>query len=243
MPQNKPLQVDEENAATAIDLYTYIGVPGRGTVTGLVLRPDLDFDAWLVAVKKLTALSVCFQFAVGDAILYGEKAFGRRAYSEAERVSGFARTTLYAYARIAERVPPSVRSEAISFSHHAAVEQLHGLPNGEELQRKWLKEAFVKKMTTAHLRRAVRSEASMGLLPGDPEIHPQPANDILSEFFLTVMGKDQFGSEWRGAEMLKEFERVAAGYGVSPEELARKIITDFMKNELPVSAGFPNEND
>jgi len=64
------------------------------------------------------------QWAIADWMLAGEKAFTKkRAYDEAEKVTGMTRQTLQQFAHTAKRV--LTRVKGVSFGHHRLVAKLH----------------------------------------------------------------------------------------------------------------------
>jgi hypothetical protein len=55
--------------------------------TGLAVVKELSFDQWSSLMGTLSRMDTAFQFAIGDALLYGESRYGER-YSQAVDVTG-----------------------------------------------------------------------------------------------------------------------------------------------------------
>lgn len=70
---------------------------------------------------------------IGDAVLFGERKFGEKA---SQVFDAYGAETIRKYAWVAESIPPSRRSEDLSFTHHQVVASLS--PAGQE---KWIKRA------------------------------------------------------------------------------------------------------
>ena len=93
------------------------------SATHIVLRPDLSFAEWEDALRWLGTVARGVQFWVGDALNYGEHAFGEK-YAQAIDVTGLSVQTLMNWAWVAANVAPVRRSAELSWSHHLAVAAL-----------------------------------------------------------------------------------------------------------------------
>ncbi len=136
----------------ALALLSSLEEAGALTVVGLHLTdPDLSYARFEAICCLLGKMHEAVRFAIGDAIILGEKLFGEDAYQAIESL-GLSETARREYVRVAERVPRSVRSKHVSWSHHRAVA---ALPVPE--QRVWLKRAATENLSHAQLRDALRN--------------------------------------------------------------------------------------
>ena len=200
------------------NLHTHVGLSGKLTVRGWSATSGLPFGDWLETVKKLIPAATAVQFAVGDAILFGQKTYGKRqANSAIKETTGYASHTLYIYTRIAERVPHDVRTPELTFYHHMQVEVFHGKP---ALQRKWLNRAIQNHWTHTDLKEAIGRE----LASSEPKLPraSRPAGELLRDL-LAVNGQ---GTVW-----LAVLETIAAEREMTPEELARDIIFTYLESK------------
>lgn len=120
--------------------------------TGLQVSAELSFTEWEAMAERFGAAMSSAAFVIGDWLVYGEDHFRRQGrlggmnqeiapsrrvsgeiYEAALRLTGLDRTTLATYAYVARRVPPSLRSEGLSWEHHKSVAKLE--PHD---QSKWL---------------------------------------------------------------------------------------------------------
>jgi hypothetical protein len=123
---------------------------GAISAIGLHLTdPDLPYSQFEALCTLLGRMHEAVRFAIGDAILFGEKLYGEEAYQalEALNISEKAR---WEYMRVAVRVPRSRRRADLSWSHHRAVA---ALPPPE--QKQWLKAASDQGMSHHALREAL----------------------------------------------------------------------------------------
>jgi len=93
------------------------------------------------------------RFAIGDAILIGEKLYGEEVYQALEQLH-LSEDGRREYLRVSERVPRSRRRRDLSWSHHRAVAALE-----PAAQKEWLKRASEEGMSHAEMRDALRNGA------------------------------------------------------------------------------------
>jgi hypothetical protein len=115
--------------------------------------PDLPFERFEELCFMLGRFHEAVRFAIGDAILIGEKLYGEEAFQafEALHLSEDGRRE---YLRVSERVPRSRRRKDLSWSHHRAVAALE-----PAAQKEWLKRASDEGMSHAEMRDALRNGA------------------------------------------------------------------------------------
>lgn len=93
------------------------------------------------------------RFAIGDAIMYGEKLYGEECYQALELLQ-LSEEAKREYVRVSERVPRSRRRKGLSWSHHRAVA---ALPPPE--QKEWLRRAAEENLSHHALRDELRNGA------------------------------------------------------------------------------------
>jgi hypothetical protein len=133
----------EENVAFRHD--------ARACASSLQLRRGLCFDAWAGVGRRLGRVSNASSWWLGDWLLYGERAYGRR-YADALAVTRLDYQTLRNYAWVARSFEPSRRREDVSFQHHA---ELATLPEAD--QDLWLERCQRHGWSRNELRRQMRA--------------------------------------------------------------------------------------
>lgn len=107
-------------------------LPGTttATATALVVAPGVDYDTWLAAGTRLLGAASSVNWWVGDWILHGETEWGATEGGMAMlrreicAVTNLDPQTLERVRHIAAAVPPQVRREGLSWSHHVEVAAL-----------------------------------------------------------------------------------------------------------------------
>lgn len=122
------------------------------TPTGLAFDADTPLEVWAPLTVRLIVQSKRIEFALADAINFGELAYGD-LYSQWVEETGLAKRTLQNIARVGRLIEPARRRADLSFSHHAEVASL---PADE--QNRLLEAAERAGMTRYELRDAVRSD-------------------------------------------------------------------------------------
>jgi hypothetical protein len=101
--------------------HQQLALPGvTFTATGLGLAPGIPFDSWERLVSFLDHLAASTPWWLGDALVYGEAAFG----AEAAQAVGASPESRKQYAWVASRFPSSRRRPSLSWSAHRAVSSL-----------------------------------------------------------------------------------------------------------------------
>lgn len=103
------------------------GLPGRFRDDGYDLPPDLPFDRWCEILETLQIMERSVKWWVGDALRYGEAAYGEKAsqaFPDAFSGSPYAESTLRAAAWVSDRFPRGTRVEGVTWTHHRVVAEL-----------------------------------------------------------------------------------------------------------------------
>jgi hypothetical protein len=116
------------------------------------LRPGMSFRDWAAVGRRLSHVSSRATWALGDWLLFGERAYGTR-YRTAVEATNLDYQTLRNYAWVAGSFAPHRRRPELSFQHHA---ELAALPEIE--QDLWLNRAVGEGWSRNELRRRVRAK-------------------------------------------------------------------------------------
>lgn len=137
--------------APSLALLAELEQAGAISVVGLHLaRPDLPFAQYESLCLLLGKMHEAVRFAIGDAIIQGEKLYGEEAHQAIE-LMGLSENARLEYVRVAQRVPRSIRRADLSWSHHRAVATK---PPAE--QRRILKDAAERGLSHHELRAELR---------------------------------------------------------------------------------------
>jgi hypothetical protein len=90
---------------------------------GVTFAGDVSYDDWLRLMSTLTRLEKAVQFAIGDAINYGQHRYGEK-YSQAMEATGLSIKALTNYCWVSNSVPIQNRRPGVSWTHHRAVAKL-----------------------------------------------------------------------------------------------------------------------
>ncbi len=121
------------------------------TPVAWVVTGEIDLADWVVAGRKLGAMSRCSQWWLGDWIRYGNARFGER-YARATSITGYDAQSLMNMVWVASRFEISRRRENLSWSHHETVASLD-----HQEQDQWLDLAVDQRLTVSDLRVELRS--------------------------------------------------------------------------------------
>lgn len=134
--------------------------PFIATRTGLVVNTEepMPFEVWQAYMLALQRVESAIQWVLGDAINYGQGAFGEK-YSQALEQTQYRYQTLANVAFVASRVKFSRRRENLSFSHHSEVAALE--PAEQDF---WLSRAEAEGLSTRELRRQIREHKRQKLI-------------------------------------------------------------------------------
>jgi hypothetical protein len=135
---------------------TLPAVPEDWDLSAIGLRlndPDLPLERFTELCWMLGRFHEAVRFAIGDAILLGEKLYGEEAFQAFESLN-LSEEGRREYLRVSERVPRSRRRKDLSWSHHRAVASLE-----PAAQKDWLKRASEEGMSHHEMRDALRNGA------------------------------------------------------------------------------------
>lgn len=116
---------------------------------GLHLPTGLTYERWVELVSTLGALAKATPWAIGDALTYGEAAYGEK-YAQGAEAFGLEPGTLMTYAWVARSFQISRRREKLEWAHHREVA---GRSVAE--QEQWLVRAEEHGWSRAQLRAAM----------------------------------------------------------------------------------------
>jgi hypothetical protein len=148
------------------DELVYIGsIPDAVSVTdvGLEFRKDIEYDQWLTLMATLQQLSTAFQFAIGDALNYGQKRYGEK-YAQAMDATGCAYQSLANWSWVASNVPIDNRVAGLSWTHHRLVAHI-----GTAEQKAILESAKSRGVSVTEFERELK---------GEPEEEKKPLKQI-----------------------------------------------------------------
>jgi hypothetical protein len=128
------------------------------------LHPGMSYGDWAAVGRRLSRVSSSATWALGDWLLFGERAFGRR-YRAAIECTDLDYQTLRNYAWVAGSFAAHRRRSELSFQHHA---ELAALPDAE--QDLWLSRAVNGRWSRNELRRRLKAHRA-----GTPELGERPA--------------------------------------------------------------------
>ncbi len=143
--------------------------PFKATLTGLEVIGKPPFEVWLAYGQALQVVDASFRWIMGDYLNYGESYYGEM-YAQAVEATGLKATTLRNYKWVAAHVHPSLRSEYLSWTHHAVVAALE-----PEEQARWLMIAQEEYLGTRELRELVSPKT----IDSTAEIIPSEMGGIL----------------------------------------------------------------
>jgi hypothetical protein len=161
------------------------------TSVGLTFTGPLAYEAWLNLVQTLSTLDTAVQFAIGDALVYGEATYGEK-YSQAMDLTGMAYQTLANCVWVSKHVPVQNRIQGLSWTHHRAVA---GLPQDEQVDAlQWAieHEASASSLQQHLSGRESRSTASV-LVPAG--ITPAEAQNVLEAYAKARAKAESNGSD------------------------------------------------
>lgn len=116
------------------------------------MLPGMGFEAWAALGRRIGGISNACAWCLGDWLVYGEQAFGRR-YKTALVATSLDYQTLRNYAWVARRFEMSRRRDKLSFQHHAEVAALP-----EPYQDLWLLRAERSRWSRNEFRKRLSAE-------------------------------------------------------------------------------------
>jgi hypothetical protein len=150
------------------DIVKIGGIPDSVHVseTGIQFSGELSYEHWEHLMQVLVKMETSFQWALGDALNYGEGRYGEK-YTQAMELTGHSYQSLANYSWVARNVPISVRNSQLSWTHHRIVCKL-----SHSDQAKMLEEAFQKQWSVEVLADTVRGETITPRVREQVEIPP-----------------------------------------------------------------------
>jgi hypothetical protein len=123
----------------------------RPTRTALQIAPGIEYASWKHVGTQLALIADSSSWWLGDWIVYGQSAYGKR-YREAIEATHLDYQTLRNYAWVARKFDPLRRRQTLSFQHHLEVA---GLSLRD--QDTWLDRAHLNSWSRTQLRTELRS--------------------------------------------------------------------------------------
>jgi hypothetical protein len=111
----------------------------------------MEFEQWLTCGQALIEIEGAVQWWLGDWWSYGEHGYGDRVKALEEGSLGDRSFgTLRTYGWVANKVPTSIRIDALTFAHHQ-----HVAPLPPDQQREWLTRAEKEGWSSNELKSAI----------------------------------------------------------------------------------------
>jgi hypothetical protein len=128
-------------------------------INGLHVIGQPAFESWEQGLKRLRIYERGAQFAVGDALLYGEDRYGEQAAQAVDPSLGWSPETLNVYRWVARSIPREIRRmDRIGIAHHMLVAKADLSPSKK---KHWLDKASAdgeeRAWTLARLRDALKA--------------------------------------------------------------------------------------
>lgn len=118
------------------------------TPLGLTFHAPLELDEWVNLGRKIAAYDNGMRWAIGDWLLYGAEAWPG-TYMELAAEMGMSEQSIANSVSVAKRVPPLIRRDDLSWSHHEEVASLHA---HRHVQIMWLEQAAASQWTREEFR-------------------------------------------------------------------------------------------
>jgi hypothetical protein len=101
---------------------------------GILFTGEIPYEAWSQLMAALSQLEGAAQWAIGDALNYGEAKYGEK-YSQAMEVTGLSYQALANYSWVAKNVPVENRRQGLSWTHHRVVAKLSAAEQHKVLEQ------------------------------------------------------------------------------------------------------------
>lgn len=148
------------------------------TPVGLTVLGDISFEEWIDLMQTLVRLETAFQFAIGDALVFGEARFGEK-YSQAMEATGLSYQSLANMVWVAKHVPIQNRVSDLSWTHHRVVASVEVSD-----QTPLLEMALAQGLSASGLQQHIsgREPKTRELVQVPQGVTVEAANRILSEY-------------------------------------------------------------
>jgi hypothetical protein len=163
--------------------------------TGLTIPPAFGYEAWRKVGADLMSIRNASKWAIGDWWAFGFHTYGsRKKFAEEAKSLPLKLGTLMNYGTVSRCVPPSLRNETLSWSHHKVVASFD-----HELQRKWLAKAAAgpKRWTVRFLEQKIYDRKQR-----DWETDPAQRAKYLSDIFIDQAQRAQSAMNWDADSLL-----------------------------------------
>jgi len=152
------------------------------TEIGLTITGDLEYDEWFDLMRTLVRLETAFQFAIGDALLFGEARYGEK-YAQAMEATGLSYQALANMVWVARKVPMQHRNAELSWTHHRVVASVDGAD-----QTGLLEMAQSQGMSATDLQHHIsgKPERTREIVNVPPGISATEAASVLEQYANTV---------------------------------------------------------
>jgi hypothetical protein len=150
------------------DVVRIGGIPDNVHVSeaGIQFTGELSYEHWEHLMQVLVKMEDAFQWALGDALNYGEGRYGEK-YTQAMELTGHKYQSLANYSWVARNVPIGVRNPKLSWTHHRVVCKL-----SHDEQKRLLSEAFEKQWSVDVLADIIRGEVLTQRVRDQVEVPP-----------------------------------------------------------------------
>ena len=99
---------------------------------GVSFTADIPYDDWFKLMATISRLETAMQFAIGDALNYGQRKYGEK-YAQAMEATGHSYQALANYAWVSNAIPMLMRQPSLSWTHHRVVARLEPSEQGTAL--------------------------------------------------------------------------------------------------------------
>jgi hypothetical protein len=184
--------------------------------------PEFDIEAWKAEGRALGERHKELRWAIGDWLIKGEPHIpeidgetiagyympAMDVYTEGQAVTGLARATLKDLASTARRCPSSVRTDALTWSHHRTA--VNELPKADEATfKRWLERAVEDNLSVSELKEQIRAEA-----------WPKPKPVTEKSIVVTIP-----------ADVWQTLKDIADDEKITVQELAAQFLAGFAESE------------
>jgi len=199
--------------AKAIQQELDLGLPGEVTPVSYTLPADMEYDQWEQAGRLIARIGRASRWWIGDWLLEGEARFGEKA-SQLMDSLGLEYSSLSNIAWVAKRVPPEVRREDLSWSHHEVVAVLER----PEDQVKWLARAAEQGWKRDELRAHLKGKE---VRDPDADAKPRAALSPARQGLVKTAIEATANRWWNGLTKDREVEKLVQDQAFRAGEFER----------------------